>query len=105
MTLRSTTPITSHPGLDEVRRARQAEIEGRLQAIQREMDRVARVQREPQVPGGIGGLDEHMRLMQQQIEILKKNRRSDWAAGLTNQPPPDYHVMDSVVARRVARPV
>lgn len=90
--------------IEEIKTARQAELGQRLQAVQRELDELARMnQSEAATPQmTMGGLAEHMRLMQRQIEILRENQRSDWAAGLTDQPPPDYNVVNPVAARRVS---
>jgi hypothetical protein len=33
---------------------------------------------------------EEMMQMQQEIQMLRDNQRSDWAMGLTDEPPPGY---------------
>lgn len=38
----------------------------------------------------ISMMREEMRLMQQEIELLRENQSSAWAQGLSNEPPPGY---------------
>ncbi|EFI28295.1 hypothetical protein CC1G_13824 [Coprinopsis cinerea okayama7 len=105
----STTSTSNHALIplssqqEAIRRARQQELDQQLRTVEQEMDelgqdlkrgRSLRRRTEPRATGGEEMTVEEMRaqmeLMQQQIEILRANQRSDWAEGLTDDPPPGY---------------
>lgn len=88
-------PATVTAQQAEIRQARQAEIDSQLQAIQQQMTNLIN-SRGGQRHMSVGGMHEQIRLMQEQIDILQRNQRSDWAAGLTDEPPPGYHTVFNV---------
>ena len=96
-----------------IRRARQNEINERLQAVQREVTHLTSDlrrekgsrqlpvrQRGPDTRGNqevggeeetsIGEMREQLRVMKEQIEYLREQQRSAWAQGLSDDPPPGY---------------
>ena len=95
-----------------IRRARQNEINERLQAVQREVTHLTsdlrREKGSRQLPVrqhgadtrgnqevseeemGIGEMREQLRIMKEQIEYLREQQRSAWAQGLSDDPPPGY---------------
>jgi hypothetical protein len=92
---------------DELRTVRQLEINQRLQVAQQEMDSLARRQTMPTSSGpgstssssGARGREtehemetmrEQIRQLRAQIEHLQTERSSDWAQGLSDEPPPAY---------------
>jgi len=92
---------------DELRTVRQLEINQRLQAAQQEMDSLATRQTVPTSSGpgstssssGARGREtehemetmrEQIRQLRAQIEHLQVERSSDWAQGLSDEPPPAY---------------
>lgn len=89
----------TNPQQDRVRQARQAEIGARLQTVEQEMNdlkrgRSARRQRVIQNNSAqddeIADMREEMRRMQEEIMLLRSNQTSEWAQGLTDEPPPGY---------------
>ncbi|TFK22988.1 hypothetical protein FA15DRAFT_670996 [Coprinopsis marcescibilis] len=86
----------------QLRRERQAELERQLLAIDTEMEALNRGMGEGgestaeftarrEIEGmSVEEMREQMRMMQQQIAILRHNQGSDWAEGLTDDPPPGY---------------
>ncbi|EDR06595.1 uncharacterized protein LACBIDRAFT_294667, partial [Laccaria bicolor S238N-H82] len=124
---------TQHPSLsrptqasaiqtqEEIRRARQAELDNRLRTVQQEMQEMQelrmdmrpekagpgrslslRRQRtltrktgevevtEEEVDMSVSDMKEEIRSMKEQIRMLKEQRRSPWAEGLSDDPPPGY---------------
>ncbi|KAF5386634.1 hypothetical protein D9615_001525 [Tricholomella constricta] len=87
---------------DELRRGRQLEIDRQLRAVKRDMhnlrsDITTETARQPPVRQRRGDegtevaeMREQMRLMKQQIAYLQTQQQSDWALGLSNEPPPGY---------------
>lgn len=95
---------------DELRAVRQLEINERLQAAQQEMDNLAT--RQTIVPASMSSrpdstssssgarrqetehemetMREQIRQLRAQIEHLQVERSSDWAQGLSDEPPPAY---------------
>ncbi|KAJ2915234.1 hypothetical protein MD484_g5174, partial [Candolleomyces efflorescens] len=83
---------------ERVRQARQAEINERLRALQQEMGQLrassgGRQQDSDSSVHAVTEMREQMAQMNQEIEALRENRRSEWAMGLTNEPPPGYTTM------------
>ncbi|RXW12972.1 hypothetical protein EST38_g12881 [Candolleomyces aberdarensis] len=89
---------------ERVRQARQAEINDRLRALQQEMDQLRASSGGGGPQDGNGGADamtemrEQMERMKREIEALRANQRSEWALGLTDEPPPGYTSMSSPTA-------
>lgn len=90
---------------EQVRRARQEELDRQMATVQNEIHELDRdlkrgtsvrrrtIPRNAEVEERdltIEEMQQQMEMMRQQIEILRENQRSDWAAGLTNDPPPGY---------------
>ncbi|RXW16644.1 hypothetical protein EST38_g9209 [Candolleomyces aberdarensis] len=93
---------------ERVRQIRQAEIAERLRTVEQEMDKLKRgfstmsrqtsqqtnaTQNDVDVDergDTVGQTREQMRVMQQEIQMLRESQRSDWAMGLTDEPPPGY---------------
>ena len=89
---------------DELRAMRQMEINQRLQNAQQEMYNLT----SRQMQGGLGlptsdferqeserdsemvSMREQIRQISSQIEQLQRERSSDWALGLSDEPPPAY---------------
>ncbi|GLB34605.1 hypothetical protein LshimejAT787_0201700 [Lyophyllum shimeji] len=97
----STATQDSRRDQDAMRRARQSAIDQQLQAVTREMrDLKTDLSRQPSVRAAaaerareeteIAQMREQMRLMQEQIEFLRSQQSSEWAQGLTDEPPPGY---------------
>lgn len=93
------TTLTNSEEKNRIRQARQAEIRLRLHTVENEMNEITRdIKRgsgSPQnVPQGdaneIAEMREQMRMMQQEIGLLRENQASEWAQGLTDEPPPGY---------------
>ncbi len=95
---------TKDRGRDELRALRQMEIDMRLQTAQREMQNLTSRQTIQSEPGSSSGeaereesgremetIHEHIRQLRAQISQLQMERSSDWAQGLTDEPPPPYH--------------
>ncbi|KAF8350376.1 hypothetical protein F5887DRAFT_1208434 [Amanita rubescens] len=92
---------TKDRGQDELRALRQMEIDVRLQTAQQEMQNLTSrqtIQREPGSSSSEAGsgremetIHEHIRQLRAQISQLQMERSSDWAQGLTDEPPPPYH--------------
>lgn len=92
--------VTNPEAQEQVRQVRQAEIGERLRTVEAEMNDLKRgvstrrqPRREnPQSDGAdmIAQMREQMAMMQQEIQTLRENQRSDWAMGLTDEPPPGY---------------
>jgi len=88
---------------DELRAVRQMEINLRLQSAQQEMQNLTSRQLMNGAPHTsseygrqeteheIGTMREQIRELRTQIEQLQAERSSDWAQGLSDQPPPAYH--------------
>ncbi|KAF8343331.1 hypothetical protein F5887DRAFT_1075889 [Amanita rubescens] len=91
---------------DEVRAERQREIDQRLQIVQQEMhnfnSRQNTMRRRPgsllseargqaETEQELEGVREQMRRFRTQIEHLRMDRSSDWAQGLSDEPPPAYY--------------
>jgi hypothetical protein len=88
---------------DELRAVRQMEINLRLQSAQQEMQNLTSRQLMNGGPNTsseygrqeteheMGTMREQIREIRSQIEQLQVERSSDWAQGLSNQPPPAYH--------------
>ena len=112
----SATPVPFPPGFqllqvpsmknkDEIRAARQMEINQRIQTAQREMQNLS--SRQPAVSSPdlsspsevrrqgmeheIGTLREQMYRINTRIEQLQMQLSSDWAQGLSDDPPPAYY--------------
>ncbi|KAF8998267.1 hypothetical protein BDQ17DRAFT_1411126 [Cyathus striatus] len=94
-------------GRDEIRQARQRELQRRLLVIHQEMNELRAELSTHEVPGAsaeifeiaqaggdsdeiVRGMSEQMQAMQAQIEFLQSQQQSEWAQGLTNDPPPGY---------------
>ena len=90
---------------DELRAVRQSEINQRLQAAQREMvdltsrqtvtsssspssSLVSEVERQEMEESEVEALRAQIRQLKSQIEQLQMERSSDWAQGLSDDPPP-----------------
>ena len=89
---------------EELRALRQMEIDMRLQTAQREMQNLTSRQTAQSEPGssssevereGSGremeAMHEQIRQLRAQISQLQMERLSDWAQGLTDEPPPPYY--------------
>ena len=104
---RDNQPLPVHPhttkSRDELRAVRQTELDQRLQNAQREMQDLTSRQSVRSVPGsstsdvGRQGMENEMETMREQIrqlrtliEDLQSERSSDWALGLSDDPPPAY---------------
>jgi len=86
---------------EEVSALRQMEINQRLLSAQREIENLTSSRNSsvsPSIQGGrpaetgqaVDDLWEQMRMLQGQIEHLRMEIRSDWAMGLSDEPPPAY---------------
>ncbi|TFK22987.1 hypothetical protein FA15DRAFT_495689 [Coprinopsis marcescibilis] len=86
----------------EIARERQEELSRRLRSVEREMQIINRnilpSERAPSVAPPrsmtMAEMQQQMRRMQDEIETLRANQGSDWAAGLTDEPPPGYSPRD-----------
>ncbi|KAF8077620.1 hypothetical protein FPV67DRAFT_1462396 [Lyophyllum atratum] len=110
-----THSLTSSSGLDpeareELRRARQAEIDRQLRQLVREMRDLNKDRKlDATASGNTGGhhhsssqtrreeveiavMREQMQAMQEQIDYLQGQQSSEWAQGLSDEPPPGYSV-------------
>ena len=104
---RDNQPPPAHPhstkSRDELRAVRQMEINQRLQNAQREMYDLTSRESMRSGPGsstsdvGRQGAEHEMETMREsirqlrtQIEQLQSERSSDWALGLSDNPPPAY---------------
>ncbi|KAF8333291.1 hypothetical protein F5887DRAFT_922113 [Amanita rubescens] len=98
------TPITK--SRDEFRAERQREIDQRLQVAHRKIHNLTRRQdslrvSRPDLPfpsaevteteEELDAMREQMRQLWAQIEQLEMERSSNWAQGLSNEPPPEYY--------------
>ncbi|KAF8077613.1 hypothetical protein FPV67DRAFT_1775019 [Lyophyllum atratum] len=102
--VRSGSTATQDSSREAVRRARQSEIDQRLRVVRREMhdlktDITTETPRRESVrstgrtrtdEAEISEMREQMRLMQEQIEFLRGQQQSEWAQGLSDEPPPGY---------------
>ena len=91
-------------GREELRALRQMEIDMRLQTAQREMQNLAsRQTMQSERPGSsssevereesgreMEAIRQQIRQLNAQISRLQMERSSDWAQGLTDEPPPPY---------------
>ncbi|KAF8630449.1 hypothetical protein AX17_005426 [Amanita inopinata Kibby_2008] len=105
--------VSSSKTREEVRAMRQMEIDQRLQSAQREMNNLTvrqSLRLSPNSPasqgagggrGSAGGaeageemevLREQVRSLNAQIDHLRVQQQSDWALGLSDEPPPAYSV-------------
>jgi hypothetical protein len=97
-------PNTKERGRDELRALRQMEIDMRLQTAQREMQNLASRQAAQSEPGSssseveregsrpeMEAIHEPIRQLRAQISQLQMERSSNWAQGLTDEPPPPYY--------------
>ena len=104
---RDNQPVPAHPhsakSRDELRAVRQTEINERLQNAQREMYNLTSRQSMRSGPGSstsdvgrreteneMETMREQIRQLKTQIEQLQSERSSDWALGLSDNPPPAY---------------
>ncbi|KIL67158.1 hypothetical protein M378DRAFT_160158 [Amanita muscaria Koide BX008] len=94
----SHTPLSSDR--EKLRAIRQTEIDEQLNSVQREMENLAARQSMPPPPNvarrpaptdqEMEALREQVRMLSGQIEHLHRERQSDWALGLSDEPPPAY---------------
>jgi hypothetical protein len=108
----------SHPNAPQltraqIRRARQEELDNRLKMVQEAVERLtagprgsATLRRHRSLGASSGeanlsvsDMRAEVRLMQEQIQLLREQRRSAWALGLSNDPPPGYTIMETRTAR------
>jgi len=111
--MRSISTAALDPRREALRRARQSEIDRQLRAVAQQMgdlktgittentmqDSVHESRRTRSDDGEIAEMREQMRLMREQIEHLQAQQQSEWAQGLSDEPPPGYGV--DVVSVRV----
>ncbi|TFK21302.1 hypothetical protein FA15DRAFT_672689 [Coprinopsis marcescibilis] len=98
-------PPSSSPKQERLRQERREELERQLGSIEQDIralygngdNREARSReniRAAQEDGGMTNrveqMTEQIRTLQEQMLVLKQNLRSDWAQGLTDDPPPGY---------------
>jgi len=97
--------VPSMKNRDEIRAARQMEINQRLQTAQQEMQNLTSRQSAVSSPNSssssevrrqgteheIGALREQMCRINTRIEQLQMQLSSDWAQGLSDEPPPAYY--------------
>ena len=88
---------------DELRAVRQMEIHQRLQNAEQEMHNLTSRRLIHDGPDAsseygrqeteheMGSMREQIRELRDQIERLQAERSSDWAQGLSDEPPPAYH--------------
>ncbi|TFK22986.1 hypothetical protein FA15DRAFT_495642 [Coprinopsis marcescibilis] len=108
-TAASGAPVLSSKQL-MIRRARQEELAVQLRTAEEEMRslnqdlqggvskrrsrqpsvRAGASQEEEEVEMSMSEMREQMKIMQRQIVSLRQNQRSEWAEGLTDDPPPGY---------------
>ncbi|RDB27678.1 hypothetical protein Hypma_003230 [Hypsizygus marmoreus] len=92
---------------ETTRRARQQELDRQLRAVKQEMrDLTMDIQAERTPEGSrqvrsedveLMEMREQMRLMREQIEFLRTQQQSDWAQGLSDNPPPGYSPRSSSI--------
>ena len=102
---RDNQPLSVHPhstkSRDELRALRQTEINRRLQNAQHEIYNLTSRQSMRSGPGSstsdaqgteneMETMREQIRQLKTQIEQLQSERSSDWALGLSDNPPPAY---------------
>ena len=103
------------PGLTraQIRRARQEELDNRLRMVQQAVERMTAGSRGSvmsrrhrslgAIPGeanlSVSDMRAEVRLMREQIQLLREQRRSAWALGLSDDPPPGYTPMETRTAR------
>lgn len=97
----------------QIRRARQEELDNRLRMVQQAVERMTtgprgsvtlrRYRTLGATPGeanlSVSDMRAEVRLMREQIQLLREQRRSAWALGLSDDPPPGYTAMETRTAR------
>jgi hypothetical protein len=96
--------------LEEVRRARQEDLDNRLRVVQHNIEQLEEsrtgsgrsVSLREQISGEAGeeihmsvpGMQEAIRSLREQLRILREQQQSAWALGLSDDPPPGYTPME-----------
>ena len=93
--------MSSHGSGGDVRAARQMEISERIRAAQREMDQLTAAQGTQPAGSGrvptpaptqqeMASLRNQVQELRNRIEQMQNQQQSDWALGLSDEPPPAY---------------
>lgn len=101
--LRTGATAADDQNTEAVRKARQMELVRQMRAVKQEMrdlktDLTAETVRRPSVDSRrtrgenveMEQMKEQMRVMKEQIEYLRAQQQSEWAQGLSDEPPPGY---------------
>lgn len=113
-------PLNARGTREEVRRARQEDLDNRLRVVQHNIVQLEESSAGPgrsvpfrrQTSGEAGIIEEEtqmsmpdmqeaIRLLKEQVHILREQQQSAWALGLSNDPPPGYTTME--VAMPISR--